>query len=316
MINLYIDSNIWLSIYHFTNDDLEQFSKLQSFVGKGIRLFIPEQTRNEVQRNRDAKIRDALTKFEKFEFTFPAFCKSYDEYSEFNREYRNLKQVHKEWCNKIHKDISNQSLPADKVIADFFSICSILPCSSEMVRKAELRYKAGNPPGKDNKLGDAINWECLIETVPDYEDLHFISSDKDYASVVDDQTFNLFIKEECHQKKSSNIVFYKTLVSFLGANVKEISLQTEQMKNELINGLRYSRNFATTHTLIAELNEYDDWNNQQVDDICLAAIENSQVRWLLGDDDVYEFYNKLLSDITYDTENITEVRELLNTCDR
>ena len=28
MKNLFIDTNIWLSLYHFTNDDLTQFQKL------------------------------------------------------------------------------------------------------------------------------------------------------------------------------------------------------------------------------------------------------------------------------------------------
>ena len=69
MKNLFIDANIWLSLYHFSSDDLEQFSKLKELVGTDIRLFIPSQIRNEVQRNRDAKIKDALTKFEKFDFT-------------------------------------------------------------------------------------------------------------------------------------------------------------------------------------------------------------------------------------------------------
>ena len=37
MKNLFIDSNIWLSLYHFTNDDLAQFSKLKDMVNKSIR---------------------------------------------------------------------------------------------------------------------------------------------------------------------------------------------------------------------------------------------------------------------------------------
>ena len=60
MKNLFIDSNIWLSLYHFTSDDLTQFEKLKDFLDKDIRLWIPHQVYDEVLRNREAKIQDVL----------------------------------------------------------------------------------------------------------------------------------------------------------------------------------------------------------------------------------------------------------------
>lgn len=309
MKNLFIDSNIWLSLYHFTSDDLEQFSKLKELNGTEIRLFIPEQIRNEVQRNRDAKIKDSLSKFEQFEFSFPAFCKNYEEYSDFSRDYNALKRRHKLWCEKIHEDISNQELPADKVIREFFESCPVMECTNEMILNAELRFRVGNPPGKDNKLGDAINWECLLTSVPNGEDLFFISTDKDYRSVVDDLSFNLYLKEEWSKRKDSQIHFFNSLVSFLKAHVQEIELRTEQHKDELINGLTYSHNFLTTHAMIRSLSEYHDWSARQIDDICSAAVNNRQINWILGDDDVFSFYEKLLSSIDANTENVAEIRK-------
>lgn len=79
MKNLFIDSNIWLSLYHFTNDDLAQFSKLKDMVNKSIRLFVPQQVYDEIVRNREAKLKDALKSFEVNAFRFPAFCKGYSE---------------------------------------------------------------------------------------------------------------------------------------------------------------------------------------------------------------------------------------------
>lgn len=308
MKNLFIDSNIWLSLYHFTSDDLEQFSKLKVLKKTDIRLFIPSQTRNEVQRNRDAKIKDSLSKFEKFDFSFPAFCKSYTEYPDFSRDMNDLKRRHKAWCDKIHTDIGNQELPADKVIKEYFDSCPVVECTAENIQAAEFRYRTGNPPGKDNKLGDAINWECLLTSVPDGEDLFFISADKDYRSVVDDSSFNLFLKEEWNRKKKSDVHFFTSLVSFLRAHVKEIELQTEQQKDELIRGLIESYNFQTTHAMIRSLNEYHDWSTQQIDDLCSAAVNNSQVSWILGDDDVLSFYENLLTSTKENTENTSEVR--------
>lgn len=309
MKNLFLDSNIWLSLYHFSGDDLEQFSKLKELNGTILKIYIPEQTRNEVQRNRDAKIKDALMRFEKFDFTFPTFCKSYDEYGDFYQLYNELKRKHKEWCMRIRDDITNQTLPADRVISELFDLCSFVECTEEMIRSAELRYKAGNPPGKDNKFGDAINWECLLNSIPDGEDLYFISSDKDYKSVIDEQRFNLFLKEEWRKKKKAEVHFFVSLVAFFKAHVHEIELETEQHKEELIDSLRNSCNFATTHAIVAELKNTIDWSEQQIDDLCSAVINNFQVSYVLGDDDVFAFYDKLLSSTQADLENIKEIRK-------
>lgn len=64
MKNLFIDSNIWLSLYHFSSDDLKQFSKLKELIGTDIRLYITQQVSDEVRRNREAKLNDAFKSFE------------------------------------------------------------------------------------------------------------------------------------------------------------------------------------------------------------------------------------------------------------
>lgn len=52
---VFIDTNVWLSLYHFTNDDLSQFEKLKDMLGESINLIIPQQVYNEIIRNREAK---------------------------------------------------------------------------------------------------------------------------------------------------------------------------------------------------------------------------------------------------------------------
>lgn len=300
---VFIDSNIWLSLYHFSSDDLEQFSKLQKLLGKNIHLIIPSQIIDEVYRNRDNKIKDALSRFENFNFIFPAFCKNYDAYPPFRKEYELLKEKHKEWLKTINKDIREKTLPADLVINEFFQSSSITERTDEMVRAAELRYKIGNPPGKDNKYGDAINWECLLQSVPDGTDLYFISSDKDYASVINDKQFNLFLDREWQAKKGSSIFFYKSLVSFLNEHFSEIKLQTEQAKDDLISALSTSGNFANTHLLIKQLNAYTDWSPEQKENLICAALDNSQVSWILDDEDVARFYQGLLKNLEKPSDN-------------
>ena len=79
MKNLFIDTNIWLSLYHFTNDDLNQFNKLKDLLDDEVRLFVPRQVKDEITRNRESKLKDALSSFEIKDIKYPAFCKEYGE---------------------------------------------------------------------------------------------------------------------------------------------------------------------------------------------------------------------------------------------
>lgn len=299
MKNLFIDSNIWLSLYHFTNDDLAQFGKLNQIIGQDIKLFIPQQVYDEVSRNREAKLKDAFKSFEIKAIQYPTFCKEYDEYEKFNADYSNLIKRYKAWYRKIKLDVQNQSLPADTIIHKFFEVAGLIECDA-FIEKAYTRYRIGNPPGKDNKYGDAINWECLLATVPDGEDLYFISSDKDYRSEIFDDVFNPFLTKEWEEKKNSNIHFYTNLVPFLNKHFEDIKLKTEQDKQDLIDKLEASPNFVSTHGIIAMMNKYTGWTETQIENICSAAEDNTQVAWILGDTDVLDFYSRVLSHINYD----------------
>ena len=57
MINLFLDSNIWLLLYSFSKDDISQFSKLKDLLAKDVKIYIPEQVKNEIFRRRDSVIK-------------------------------------------------------------------------------------------------------------------------------------------------------------------------------------------------------------------------------------------------------------------
>lgn len=295
MKNVFIDANIWLSLFHFSGDDLEEFKKLKELIGTDLTLFLPEQIRDEVYRNRENKIKDAFEKFEKLQLQFPAFCKGYDEYKEFSKDFFALQSRHKSWLNKVKEDIVSQSLSADQVIIDFFDSVEFYPTTEAIRQKAVHRYDVGNPPGKDHKYGDAINWEILLENVPDGEDLFFISNDSDYASILDNKRFHPFLVDEWIKKKGSHIFYFKSLVEFLQEHFKDIELNAEKQKESVIKALYRSGSFSATHKYIQQLSKYSGWSEQQIIDICTAASENSQIYQIFGDPDIITFYSDLLS---------------------
>lgn len=314
MKHLFIDSNIWLSLYHFTNDDLTQFEKLKELIGTQITLWVPQQVYDEVLRNREAKISEAFKNFDIKQIQFPVFCQQYSEYSQFKKDFEDIVKRYKNWKKIIENDVRKQILSADRTIKMLFEATDLTECDS-VVEKAYLRYRVGNPPGKDNRYGDAINWECLLKNVPDDEDLYLVSSDRDYRSAIFDDIFNPFLENEWKQKKKGNVHFYKTLVSFFRENAKDIELKTEKEKQELIDKLKHSRCFLDTHGVIALMKKYNGWTDAQVEDICTAAVRNSQVHWILADDDVYEFYTALLSDKKYSTMTECDVNRIIEELD-
>lgn len=293
-MNLFIDSNIWLSLYHFTNDDLEQFAKLKDMINKSIRLFVPQQVYSEISRNREAKLKEALKFFDGKDVQFPAFSKGHSEFEIVKQTYSSFIEQMKDWKKKINSDILLHNLPADKTIEQIFEQIDFLPCQ-DYVQKAYNRYRIGNPPGKDNKYGDAINWECLLDKVPYHEDLYFISADKDYCSELFDGEMKDFLKSEWANAKNSKIHFYKNLVSFLNKNVSDIKLEAENRKSDLIEELRDSRSFQETHKIVAQLKLFTGWAEDQIELLCSIAEKNSQVRQILRDSDVFKFYMGILS---------------------
>ena len=224
----------------------------------------------------------------------------------------------KAWKKKIDIDVQAHHLPADETIIQIVESVDFIPCQ-DYVDKANMRYRIGNPPGKDNKYGDAINWECLLDSVPNGEDLYFISADRDYCSEIIDGHIKDFLNIEWKNKKGSEIHFYKNLVPFLAENIFDIKLETENEKERLIKQLSDSCSFQKTHAVVAMLKMFSGWTEDQIERLCSVAENNTQVSWILKDPDVFVFYNQILAgkdlDSLPDSATKRILKELYNLTD-
>ena len=62
-MHAFIDTNILLSFYHLSNDDLEELKKLAVLIQqKSVTLYLTDQIAAEFARNREVKIADAVKK--------------------------------------------------------------------------------------------------------------------------------------------------------------------------------------------------------------------------------------------------------------
>jgi len=315
-MNVFIDTNVFLSFYHFTSDDLEELRKLGVLLqNERVRLFLPQQVVQEFRRNRENKIADALRKLreQRLNLQFPQFCKDYEEYEHLRQLQRSYSKAHADLVANVIEDIQAQDLRADKVIQELFDLATVLPIDDEIQKRARRRMEVGNPPGKQGSLGDALSWEALLENVPGGEDVYFVTDDKDFTSPLDPNAFNAFLLEEWSETKDSNLIFYKSLSTFFKEHFPEISLASELEKDILIRDLARSDSFAQTHAIIAKLRQYADFSMSQVNAIVQAAISNNQVYWIIDDQDVREFLTEVIKgkEDHIEPESLAELRRLL-----
>lgn len=308
---LFIDTNIYLKFYHFSDDDLEELKKIVTLLNNGeIKLFIPKQVKNEFYRNRDSKLADAIKKIKdsKIQMNLPAFCKSYFYYSQINQYVKDIEKEKDDLLKTLFDDIKNKQLKADKVVENLFNIAEEIDYTPEIVNRSKLRYDLGNPPGKGSSYGDALNWECLLTIEnsdrfnPEKYDLYFISDDQDYTSPIDKESFNDFLFDEWNKQKGSKILFYKNLTNFFKENYSDIKLADDFERKLLVDKFVNSHSFYNTRYNLLALHDFGigELSDEQVRRILIASIDNTQINWISQDDDI----NKMLYEIidNYDTK--------------
>ena len=315
-MKLFIDTNIFLSFFHYTSDDLEELAKLTTLVKNGhVELLIPQQTRDEFARNREVKIADAIKRLrdQRLNLQFPQIAKDYPEYTALRDLQRQYERNHAELIRKITDDVKQISLNADELIRELFNNSTLIPTSDELLRRAKDRVDIGNPPGKRGSLGDAINWEAILETVLPGDDLYFVTDDKDYYSPVDDREFNSYLKREWSDNKQADLIYFRQISRFFQDHFPDINLVDEAEKDALIHQLALSSSFAQTHSIVADLAQYSEFSPTQLENIIDGALSNTQVYWIINDYDVERFlYNIVeLAAGVVDDVKIGQIKDML-----
>ena len=314
---VFIDTNVLLSFYHFTSDDLDELQKLTEAIKAGAITFsLPEQVKQEFWRNRESKIAEALTRLreQKLNLQFPQICKDSVLYPALRAAQRDYERNHGLLVTELTNAAHTRQLKADKVINELFSVGTNYSMENSIVASAQIRMSLGNPPGKNGSLGDAVNWETLLKMIPSKEDLFFISDDKDFRSAIDETKFSQFLTDEWAQKKQSTLRYYNKLSAFFAEYYPNIKLATEKEIERLIIQLATGRSFATTHSVIAKLATYTEFTNDQVNQIVSAIVSNRQVYWIIEDPDVNEFTKRIIAgnEKVIEESNLNQLKEFLS----
>jgi hypothetical protein len=315
-MNVSTDANILLSFYRLSSDDLEELDKLLVLLAqKKVILWLPEQVVVEFRRNRDAEVakglqqlRDARTKPQ-----LPSICRGYPEFAELQMHLDAFAEAHGRLHESVLRDAHAGALKADTLIEDLFRRATRIPIDEPLLERARRRSNIGNPPGKKGSLGDAINWESLLERCPAGEKLYFISEDNDFASPLDKDCIHSFLADEWRGLKGEPLVFYRRLSSFFADTFPSIKLAGELEKALLIRDLAESPSFTHTHRAVARLRRIGDFTTAELNAIVSAALSNTQVTLIASDADVHDFLSSAIHgrESELDPNELKRLRNLL-----
>ncbi len=314
--HVFIDSNIFLDFYRLGKEDLEKLNQLIDLIKNGdIKIYLTKQVYDEFYRNREDTFKKTYKGFldSKMDIQMNSIFKNYPEYQKLTLLKRALEKLKSDLGQKVETDMDKKSLVADEVVRKIFDASQVIN-SDIFLDKAVIRHRLGNPPGKkNNSYGDEINWETLLQTVPDKEKLIIVSNDGDYESPMSERKIDSYLEAEWKKIKKSKVYLYKSLGVFFKEHDIAIDFEIEQDKSSLIENLINSPSFMTTHEVIRRLSKYNSFSDDQIRGLSTALLGNSQVRSIIGDDDVKSFYKDNLSSKSdiFDDETWSELESLI-----
>lgn len=297
-MTIFIDTNIFLSFYQLSRNDLEQLKKLVPLLKHGKnQLILTDQVVDEFYRNRERVIAQTLAELRKGWglFELPSICRQFSECEALESSVKEASKHRNRLLNCLNDAIRENALTADLLIREVFDRGTACPASVEITARANQRMLRGSPPGKGKSLGDAINWESLLVSVPQGEDLHLLSADCDYASDLDSSQLSQFLTREWRQFQKGEIHFYRCLSSFFEKNFSHIKLADQLHRELLIANLLNAPTFAASRAILRELAVIPDFSSQELNAIVTAAITNNQIYWIASDPDIGGYLNSILA---------------------
>jgi len=232
---VFIDTNVFLNFYSFNKDHLDKLKELVRLIKESkIKLILPRQVIDEFNRNRENKLKETLDYLDSFKnkFRSPTTCHDFSEMKEIQKKINESRELSGKVKTNLLKQINEKSLSADKLILEIFSSSNIEEISDELFNRAKRRFDLGNPPGKNNSYGDAINWECCLEVVPEKRSLYLIAGDNDYVSKINPNQLSDFLKDEWKKRKKSEIYYSQLISEFLREKFPETKIGYIEVKEE------------------------------------------------------------------------------------
>lgn len=236
---LFIDSNQYRHLFSrsegFSDEVLQLLLNLID--RKHIKLVLPQQTKEEVERNRFRawpenavktienriqKLKDLINKLQK---DFSVY-KNHDKLkAELEKE---IKKLEKE-KGDISKTFTENRSKANQKLKQLFNRAELVQEVREIQENARIRNQKGNPPYDNGGIGDCLIWESLLNFLPRKSQLIFVAHDN---KAWGDAIFDKWLEKEFKDKIKGTITFSNKLADIPGLTAEEQEkIKTEELFN-------------------------------------------------------------------------------------
>lgn len=196
----------------------------------------------------------------------------------------------KELSDELMQAAQTKTLAADAVINSLFQAGRGLRTTDEILAKARARVELRNPPGKPGSIGDAINWECLLESCGTVE-LHIVSQDADFESALRKSEMHEHLLREWHAQYNHPLHLHKHIGDFLRAHLPDYALNYDNLTEYWIGVLESSTDVEVAATACDHI-EGRDLSYEQSQRIIAFASE--QLVLFLADKRIKRFFDYML----------------------
>lgn len=203
----------------------------------------------------------------------------------------------------VNDDRVNNYFPPEEIRVPFRNIVYIgdsatdIPCMKLVNSYGGYSIGVYDPEMKDkSKVYNMINENRIKYFAP-----------ADYS---DGGELDMLIKRIIEKTQKNEEIEKQYYENIIEANNNKAN-HSEGKKNNLIFNLISSRSFAATHTAIEQLNCIDEWNDDQLEQLYAAAVNNGQISSIINDPDIALFYKRLLKVYDFRNEDVETVEGML-----
>lgn len=289
---IFIDSNQYRHIFSktegFSDDVYELLQKLIN--NEHVKLLLPEQTKDEVERNRfygwlNSENQSVENNIQKLREKKEKLDKDFSEFDCKKAQTAILKKINilEKERTRLNKEYLNLHSKQNQKLRKLFAVAHLIKGEETILKNADFRFKKRNPPYDNEKFGDALIWESLLSYLKTQKtnkpELIFVASDK---KAWGDDIFHLWLEREFKERTNGRILYSKKLSDIPGLTSEEqkkIQLkENEDLKNNAVVDFVSSTSFVSAGNNANKLLTYKNYlTEEDYKKIFSASLSNHEI---------------------------------------
>ena len=205
----------------------------------------------------------------------------------------------------------NEYIPPEKIRVPFRNMIYIGDSDTDIPCMKLVNTYGGHSIGVYNP--ETCDKKKVYKMINDNRIKYFAPADYSENSELDLLVKSIIDRTVVNEKLES--IHFSKKEEVKDESIKNPKSEDEKKKESLILALDNSASFANTHTIISEMEKCHDWSEEQASSLFRIALSNTQVNWILKDEDVSDFYTQLLSEHGLGDDNAEEIKKELESND-